>query len=168
MATSRHVKDERCEMQASLRPWGQALAAQGSLQRRYTSSNNPLDPVIEVLTMHSSPRTGTKPVRIPRRLPSLPPGVTGRFPLTTSRLRRRHMRAMALIDRHDGLPAGRSSARRLHLGLVLRMFERYSESTLGFEIQNTWRAIPMHNTCPSAAKLYRDSGSHENSFSRKM
>lgn len=52
-----HIKDEvQCKRVSDL---GQALAAPDSLLRRYTPSDSPVDSVIEVLTIHSSPRIET-------------------------------------------------------------------------------------------------------------
>lgn len=52
-----HVKDELQWKRVS--DLGQALAAPDSLLHRYTSSDSPFDSVIEVLTIHSSPRIET-------------------------------------------------------------------------------------------------------------
>ncbi|KAL8785271.1 MAG: hypothetical protein Q9213_003475 [Squamulea squamosa] len=52
-----NIKDEVQSMRVS--DLGKALAAPGSLLHRYTPLDKPIDSVIEVLTIHSSPRTET-------------------------------------------------------------------------------------------------------------
>ena len=58
-----HIQDKvQCKRVSDL---GQALAAPDSLLRRYTSPDSPLDSVIEVLTIHSSPRIETDLFELP-------------------------------------------------------------------------------------------------------